>query len=330
MTPPKKKTVIIDTDSGFDDILAISALINNSEISVPFIISTVGGIHECPYRASKFLDTIYPTANVVAGLSIQELSNEVPSWLLEYRRKLDTLVCPNNGDDIDKDVTTVELHTSLQQTLQQYPDQSVDLLCLGPLTNIASWVNDKKASSLLDNKLKSICIMGGNTPDSNNDKAEYNFAQDPNAAQAVLTNPILRNRISLVTAQACSKNVIDDKAWDDIIEKSQAGKGILSKVFEVESSKDTFKYDPVSAFVLANLSNSDLVSVKATDVIIDQESGLLIGTSNGGGSERSVSIKFVDEVKIGSEYLSFINDAIANDPDIYQHNKEALDKDKSY
>ena len=36
MTPPKKKTVIIDTDSGFDDILAISALINNPTISVPF------------------------------------------------------------------------------------------------------------------------------------------------------------------------------------------------------------------------------------------------------------------------------------------------------
>ena len=100
-----------------------------------------------------------------------------------------------------------------------------------------------------------------------------------------------------------------------IIEKSQAGKGILSKVFEVESSKDTFKYDPVSAFVLANLSNSDLVSIKATDVMIDQETGLLSGTSSSnGGSGRSVSVNIVDEVKTGSEYLSFINDAIANDP----------------
>jgi len=320
MTPPKKKTVIIDTDSGFDDILAISALINNSEMSVPSFISTVGGIHECPYRASKFLDMIYPTATVVAGLSTQDVSNEVPSWLLEYRRKLDTLVSSSNGDDINKDATTFELHTSLQQTLRQtlrqYPDQSVDLLCLGPLTNIASWVNDKETLSLLDNKLKSICVMGGNTPDSNNDKAEFNFAHDPLAAQRVMTNPILSNRINLVTAQACSKNMIDDKAWDNIIEKSKSSKGILSKVFEVESSKDTFKYDPVSAFVLANLSNNDLVSVKATDLVIDQETGLLIGTSNGDGSKRNVTINIVDEVEIGSEYLTFINDAIANDPDI--------------
>jgi len=161
--------------------------------------------------------------------------------------------------------------------------------------------------------------MGGNSPVSDNDKAEYNFAQDPKSVRTVLTSPILQNRIScLVTAQACSKNVIDDKAWDDIIEKSQAGKGILSKVFEVESSKDTFKYDPVSAFVLANLlSNSDLVSTKVTDVIINQETGLLINTpSNCGDSERSVSVNIVDEVNIGSEYLSFINDAMSNDPDI--------------
>ena len=214
MTPPKKKTVIIDTDSGFDDILAISALINNPTISVPFI-STVSGIHECPYRASKFLDMIYPTATVVAGLSIQDVSNEVPSWLLEYRRKLDTLVSSNNGDDINKDFTTFELHTSLHNTLRQYPDQSIDLLCLGPLTNIASWINDEETLSLLHNKLKSICIMGGNSPVSNNDKAEFNFAQDPNSAQPVLTSPILQNRINLVTAQACSKNVIDDQAWKD-------------------------------------------------------------------------------------------------------------------
>jgi len=214
MTPPKKKTVIIDSDSGFDDILAISALINNPTISVPFI-STVGGIHECPYRASKFLDMIYPSATVVAGLSIQDVSNEVPSWLFEYRRKLDTIVSSNNGDDNINEDDTLELHTSLQQTLRQYPDLSIDLLCLGPLTNVASWVNNEETLSLLDNKLKSICIMGGNTPDSNNDKAEFNFAQDPKAAKIVLTNPILSNRISLVTAQACSKNVIGDQAWED-------------------------------------------------------------------------------------------------------------------
>ena len=49
-------------------------------------------------------------------------------------------------------------------------------------------------------------LRGGNTPSHNNeskeDVAEFNFAQDPKAVHTVLTNPILRKRINLVTAQA--------------------------------------------------------------------------------------------------------------------------------
>ena len=62
MSTPSEKVVFIDTDAGFDDLLAISSLINYTNstqaITVPFI-STVGGIQECPHRASRFLDKIY-------------------------------------------------------------------------------------------------------------------------------------------------------------------------------------------------------------------------------------------------------------------------------
>ena len=207
--PPEKAAVFIDTDAGFDDVLAISSLLNanNPKISVPFI-STVGGIQECPHRACRFLDKIYPSTKVVAGLSsFQQDAKDgiVPNWLLEYRTKLDEIVLPleipsTTFYDENEDVkVTLELHTSLQHTLQQYPDQSVDLLCLGPLTNVASWINDEATLSILDCKLKSIYIMGGHTPDTsynnnNNttDEAEFNFAQDPKAVHTVLTNPILR------------------------------------------------------------------------------------------------------------------------------------------
>ena len=133
-----------------------------------------------------------------------------------------------------------------------------------------------------------------------------------------MTNPILRKRINLVTAQACTKNTIDAKEWNDIVNKSQKdGQGILSKVFEVEPCQNIFKYDPVAAFVLANSSNSNnLVAMKSMDVIIDQETGLLRAASSKNDDSDSVSIKIVHEVKIGSEYTSFINDGIVNDPPI--------------
>ena len=41
--PPEKAAVFIDTDAGFDDVLAISSLLNanNPKISVPFISTEV-------------------------------------------------------------------------------------------------------------------------------------------------------------------------------------------------------------------------------------------------------------------------------------------------
>ena len=331
--PPEKAAVFIDTDAGFDDVLAISSLLNanNPKICVPFI-STVGGIQECTHRACRFLNKIYPSTKVVAGLSSfqQDAKDGIPNWLLEYRTKLDEIVPPleiiqsttfNKNEDV-----TLELHTSLQNTLQQYPDQSVDLLCLGPLTNVASWINDEATLSILDCKLKNIYIMGGHTPDTsynnnNNttDEAEFNFAQDPKAVHTVLTNPILRKRINLVTAQACTKNTIDAKEWNDIVNKSQKdGQGILSKVFKVEPCQNIFKYDPVAAFVLANSlnSNNNLISMKSMEVIINQETGLLRAASSTNDDSDCVSIKIVDEVKIDSEYTAFINDGIVNDPPI--------------
>ena len=342
MIPPpdeKKVAVFIDTDAGFDDVLAISSLLNanNPKVSVPFI-STVGGIQECTHRASRFLDKIYPSTKVVAGLSSFQQGakdNIVPNWLLEYRRKLDEILLPletiqsttfNKNEDVK--IITLELHTSLQHTLQQYPDQSVDLLCLGPLTNVASWISDETTLSILDCKLRNICIMGGNTPDTsytsnnnNTDEAEFNFAQDPQAVRTVLTNPILRKRITLVTAQACTKNTIDAKEWNDIVDKSQRdGQGILSKVFKVQPCRNIFKYDPVAAFVLdksSNSNNNNLIAMKYMDVIIHQETGLLRAASfTNDDSSDSVSIKIVDDVKIGSEYTAFINDGIVNDPPI--------------
>ena len=169
-------------------------------------------------------------------------------------------------------------------------------------------------------------LRGGNTPSHNNeskeDVAEFNFAQDPKAVHTVLTNPILRKRINLVTAQVCTKNVVDTKEWNSIVEKSQVDdqQGIISRMFKVEPCRDTYKYDPVSAFALsANSSNnSNLVSMKAIDVTIDQDNGLLVAASSKNyDSNNNVSINIVDEVKIGSEYLTFINDAIVNDPEIH-------------
>jgi inosine-uridine nucleoside N-ribohydrolase len=315
---PQQSIVFVDTDAGFDDVLAISSIINTKSANVPFI-STVGGIQDNPERASQFLSKMYPSTNVVMAGFPQKPVDKVPSWLLEFRRKLDDIMTSMNVIAIDETLASQEIQSKMQlavqNSLQKYPDKSIDLFCLGPLTNVASWIKDENTLSLLDCKLKSIWIMGGNTPDMDEHvEAEFNFAQDPKAVKTVLTSPILKERINLVTAQACSKNVIDAADWNEIVEKGKKSQGILSKVFEVESSWDNLKYDPVSAFVLAHSTSSDIVSMKAMELKVDEQTGLLI--SSEGNHVEDVSINLVDEVKIGSEFLSFMTNTIANDPEL--------------
>ena len=315
---PQQSIVFVDTDAGFDDVLAISSIINTKSANVPFI-STVGGIQDNPERASQFLSKVYPSTDVVVAGFPQKPVDKVPSWLLDFRRKLDGIMNAMNVIAIDETLASQEIQSKMQlavqNSLQKYPDKSIDLFCLGPLTNVASWIKDENTLSLLDCKLKSIWIMGGNTPDMDEHvEAEFNFAQDPKAVKTVLTSPILKERINLVTAQACSKNVIDAADWNEIVEKGKKSQGILSKVFEVESSWDNLKYDPVSAFVLAHSTSSDIVSMKAMEVKVDEQTGLLVSSES--NNAENVSINFVDEVKIGSEFLSFMTNTIANDPEL--------------
>ncbi|GFH43637.1 hypothetical protein CTEN210_00110 [Chaetoceros tenuissimus] len=315
---PQQSIVFVDTDAGFDDVLAISSIINTKSANVPFI-STVGGIQDNPERASQFLSKVYPSTNVVVAGFPQKPVDKVPSWLLEFRRKLDEIMNSMNvmaKDDVraSHEIQS-KMQSDMQNSLQKYPDQSIDLFCLGPLTNVASWINDENTLSLLDCKLQSVWIMGGNTPGMDGNKeAEFNFAQDPKAVKAVLTSPILKERINLVTAQACSKNVIDVDEWNEIVERGKKSQGILSKVFEVESSWDNLKYDPVSAFVLAHSTSSDIVTMKTMEVKVDEQTGLLVSSES--NHAENALINFVDEVKIGSEFLSFMTSTIANDPEL--------------
>ena len=143
LRPHQQSIVFVDTDAGFDDVLAISSIINTNAAKVPFI-SSVGGIQDNPERASQFLSKVYPSTNVVVSGFPQKAVDKVPNWLLEFRRKLDGVMNSMNVTAKDDVHVSQEIQSNmqlaLQNSLQKYPDQSIDLFFLGPLANVASWV----------------------------------------------------------------------------------------------------------------------------------------------------------------------------------------------
>lgn len=284
----KSRALFIDTDAGYDDILAISNLLNTGH-NIPFI-STVGGIQSCTDRSAQFLQKVYPDTRVFPGRS-QTFRGDSPKWLLDFR---------NGLNDIMNSVGTFSVkfpknhHDSISQIaelLKKYPDQGVDLMCLGPLSNIASWSEDDELLRLIQSKINQIWIMGGNIPGF--DDAEFNFAQDPAAVATVLKNDVLRNKIHILPAETCQKHSPPSIEWNILMENGMEGSDIMSKVLNATSSWDDLKYDSLCAFSYAK---PYCVSYSRMNVKVNEITGLLLPSTD--ADDGNLSLKMILDIAI--------------------------------
>eukprot|EP00536_Pseudo-nitzschia_multiseries_P016877 jgi/Psemu1/48202/gm1.48202_g len=109
----------------------------------------------------------------------------------------------------------------------------IDLVCLGPLTNLACWLDDEQRQELSASDHNhhhhhhhrpwdSIWVLGGNLPVATDDAsasppfererkaAEFNFARDPEAVRRVFTHERLRGAtIHVVPQEVCDKHAFE-------------------------------------------------------------------------------------------------------------------------
>ena len=393
----KSRPLFVDSDAGFDDILAISSLLNtnNSErtcssnnntsnnttsnttanttnstnsnssamstsasISIPFI-STVSGIQSCPERSARFLKKIFPAAQVLPGRTQRKLldTSHPPRWLLDFRNGLNGIMDSfdvgvmeshrNRADsctaiDIDIDIDKgIDIGKGIAEVLKDYADDGVDLMCLGPLTNIASWIQDDEVFPIIQSKINRIWIMGGNIPagtgigtrigsdgnaivddasaDADANEAEFNFAQDPRAVAVVLGNKAMRDKIYILPAQTCQKYSPSVIEWNKLMDKGTKGTGILSKVLNATTSWDDLKYDPLCAFSYAMPQS---ISYSKMHIKVNEETGLLTRASSMGDEEEdgndSAGVNIIVDVTIDTEegFLKWLSVGIDHDKSI--------------
>ena len=288
-TAIKSRALFIDTDAGYDDILAISNLLNTGH-NIPFI-STVGGIQSCTDRSAQFLQKVYPDTQVFPGRS-QTFRGDSPKWLLNFRNGLNDIM-NSVGTFVGK--SSKNHHDSISQIaelLKKYPDQGVDLMCLGPLSNIASWSEDDELLRLIQSKINQIWIMGGNVP-AGFDDAEFNFAQDPTAVATVLKNDILRDKILILPAETCQKYFPASTEWKKLMENGMEGSGIMSKVLNATSLWDDLKYDSLCAFSYAK---PHCVSYSQMNVKVNEITGLLVPSTD--ADDGNLSLKMILDIAI--------------------------------
>ena len=186
--------ILLDTDTGVDDALAIILALNSPELKVEAIASVSGNVH---------VDLC--TRNLLMTLEAMEL-NEYPVCTKgESQPLVKPLVTAAHvhGSDGLGDVTQLlrddgsRLYPAPQPRLTtisavdliielagQYPDELI-LVPVGPLTNIAKAMIKHPARM---RKIRAIVLMGGafETYGNVTTTAEFNIFADPHAAQLVL------------------------------------------------------------------------------------------------------------------------------------------------
>ena len=186
--------ILLDTDTGVDDALAIILALNSPELNVEAITSVSGNVH---------VDLC--TRNLLMTLEAMDLNEDPICAKGEAQPLIKSLVVAAHvhGSDGLGDVTRLlrengsrrypdpeprlAVTTAVDLIIDlagQYPDELV-LVPVGPLTNIAKAMIKHPARM---RKIREIVLMGGafETYGNVTTTAEFNIFADPHAAQLVL------------------------------------------------------------------------------------------------------------------------------------------------
>jgi len=201
------KRIILDTDPGIDDALAIILSLRSKELKVEAITTVSGNV---PVRLG--------TRNVRRILRLMGLKDlpmiaegsslpikEPPLWTYEIHGKngLGDLDCFFNDDsELDEDwIVSRKAIDLIFEMIEKYPNEII-IVTLGPLTNIACAIEKDKDKM---DKVQGIIMMGGAvdvkgniTPD-----AEFNIFFDPHAAKIVFDSGIPVIMVGLNVTRKC-------------------------------------------------------------------------------------------------------------------------------
>jgi purine nucleosidase len=180
-TQATPKRVIIDTDPGTDDAMAIILALNSPELKVEALTVVPGNVdaRQGLENALKIVSLAGRCDVTVAGGAQHPLNQKLITAQFWHGKnglanvELPPTKCkadPRFGPDL------------IIEVIHKYPHE-ITLIPVGPLTNIALAVSKDPSIATL---VKNIVIMGGSITGGNvNGAAEANIYNDPEAAQIV-------------------------------------------------------------------------------------------------------------------------------------------------
>ncbi len=185
---PETRSIIIDTDPGQDDALAILLALASPELNVLGIIGVAGNVPL--HLTTRNIRVVCELANrpdmpVFAGADRPLKRALVTAEHVHGSSGLD-------GADLPEPMMKLQSQHGvdfLVETVMNQPDKSVTVCMLGPLTNLALALQKEP---LIASRIQELVLMGGGFFEGGNitPAAEFNIFVDPDAAKIVLTSGI--------------------------------------------------------------------------------------------------------------------------------------------
>ena len=191
-----KKHVIIDTDGGVDDVLALTLAFCSSELKIEAITTVFGNVPvvQATKNIIRTLDLLCIKRPPVVAIGASSPLNKAHISAQDVHGtdgvgEIYRLVKPDGTPaypdiSLDKDIPCAT--EVILSTIKKYRSE-ITLITLGPLTNIAHIISTDP-EALKD--ITEIIIMGGAlyVPGNITPFAEYNIYADPHAAKIVLSS----------------------------------------------------------------------------------------------------------------------------------------------
>ncbi|MDO8619336.1 MAG: nucleoside hydrolase [Candidatus Daviesbacteria bacterium] len=260
----EEKKIIIDTDAGHDDALALMLLIKSKLFDIKAITTVAGNstIDNVTRNAAFIL-------NLLSRIDIPLFSGN-PKPL--KRELVQAVVHGESGlDGVDTTSVSYELTEDADEQIinlvRRYPKE-ITFLTIGPLSNLArAFIKDPELPSLI----KEVVIMGGaiNVPGNKNRVAEFNMFVDPEAAEIVFNTKVPKVMIPL---DVCNQVVVllndfekfrGSDLYQTIIKMMEH---YIKGIEQDEGTKGALVYDVLAAYYLIN---SDAFEFESMDILIE-------------------------------------------------------------
>ncbi|MFQ7235677.1 MAG: nucleoside hydrolase, partial [Enterococcus hulanensis] len=181
----KKRPVILSTDPGIDDAVAIALALFSEELEVKLICPIFGNVslEHTKANTEKLLTLYQKTPRVVLGSSRPLLREAIDASEIHGESGMDGYEFPEATIFADESQTAVEaMHEVVNEA------EKTTLVGIGPLTDIALFIHLYPQDLA---KIDRIVVMGGSLGRGNYGVlSEFNFAADPEAAKIVFNSGI--------------------------------------------------------------------------------------------------------------------------------------------